>query len=69
MFGVNKIVSDENIEEYYSYVQRHDPCFSSSFYDANMELERIHNRAVLDYFNEQLNAYRPYKEISTFVDS
>ena len=66
IFGLNRIIREDKLDQYYEYVQKQDICSGSNFYKANIELERIHSRAILDYFNEQLNSYRPYKEISTY---
>jgi hypothetical protein len=64
IYGLETIISDEILDEFYEKV-----------YDlsapmppvrrTNFEFEQVHNRALLDCFNEALNHFRPYFLIST----
>ena len=58
---MEEIIEEDKLDEYYNYLEATEMKGNSNFFKANLELERIHHKAVLDYFNHELNSYRPYK--------
>lgn len=51
IFGLKDIIDSDKLEEYYSYFSQRQGQAKNSFFNANLELEKIHNRSVIDYFN------------------
>jgi hypothetical protein len=52
LYGLQYIVDDDKLEEYFKFIEMRDNKMCSSFSKANFELEKIHFKAILDYFNQ-----------------
>ena len=65
IYGLEYVIPDEIFEEFYTKVYEGNQEQLTSAKKANFEYEKIHNRAIFDSFNEALNVFRPYFQIST----
>ena len=63
VYGLKDIIDDQKFQEYFNHIVKRDGKVINSFAKANLQLEKIHFKAVLDHFNEELNQYRPYCQI------
>ncbi len=49
---MSEVIDDQKLEEYFKFVELRDNKMANFFTKANFELEKMHFKAVLDYFNQ-----------------
>lgn len=52
IYGLKEVIDDDKYEEFYKWLEFRDNKNGNTFAKTNLQLERIHNKSILDVFNQ-----------------